>query len=108
MCPTAASTTVLLMIVCPFSMAYRWIAVLATPRAKTGIFSIRRRASSVQAIVYSAWVSIGGTYLRLETSTLQGALRSRFSVLLPISMSSSLWTPMRPTMSSHGISLRTY
>ncbi len=84
------------------------MAVLATPRANTGIFSIRARASSVQAMVYSACVSIGGTYLRLETSTWQPALRSRFSVLLPISMSSSLWTPMRPTISSQGCSLRTY
>ncbi len=84
------------------------MAVLATPRAKTGIFSIRRSASSVQAMVYSAWVSMGGTYFRLDTSTLQGALRNRFSVLLPMSMSSSLWTPMRPTIRRAGTSLRTY
>ena len=108
MWPTAASTTVLLMIVCPFSIAYRWMAVLATPRAKIGIFSMRPSASSVQAMVYSAWVSMGGTCLRFEIRTWQGADRNRFSVLLPMSMSSSLCTPMRPTISSHGFSFRTY
>src|SRR5262245_63614940 len=79
------------------------MAVLATPLANIGIFSIRRRASSVQAMVYSASVSIGGTYLRFDTRILQGADRRRFSVLLPMSISSSLCTPIRPTISNAGI-----
>src|SRR5438270_71648 len=108
MWPTAASTTELLMIVWPFSMAYRWMAVLATPRANTGIFSMRRRASSVHAMVYSACWSIGGTYFLLETITWQSTMRNRFSALEPMSMSSSLCTPIRPTISIQGFSRRTY
>ncbi len=108
MWPTAASTTELLMILWPFSIAYRWMAVLATPRANTGIFSMRRRASSVHAMVYSACWSIGGTYFLLEIITWQSTMRNRFSAFEPMSMSSSLCTPIRPSTSIQGFSLESF
>jgi len=105
---TAWSMIEELMIEWPRSMAYRQMAVRVIARKAAGTFSIRTSASSVHATLASAWTSMGGTNVRLESSTLTGARRRRLSLLLPMSIVPAEWTPIRPMTSSQGGSWRTY
>ncbi len=74
---SAASTSPDETTLCPRSVHQRSTAVRASPRAAAGTPSMRASASGVQTTLASARTSIGGTCVRLHTSTLHVALRTR-------------------------------
>src|SRR3990170_704070 len=103
---TALSITLSVIVLCPFSLAKSSTAFLAIPFANGGTFSSLARAPSVHSMSgreSGAAFMISSGFIPLPAmKTLHGTIRNRFSVLLPISDSDTLWNPKRPIIRREG------